>query len=133
MRGRFSVALAITFVLVGLRAPPGAACPSLPDGLLARAWPINLYGGIPGNGALVFRLSCWHDCTPCQAGEQAIRVNLRDASGRQIPGRKPEQVFLSGKPVEHLVIWRPLELLEVGAHYTLETSVVGQSDLAMSD
>jgi hypothetical protein len=134
MPRRFAASsIAALSVVLLLRASPATACPELPDGLRASARAVNLSRLFPANGMIVLHLTCWHDCTPCQAAEQVVNVDLRDGAGRAIYGAKPEQVFLSDRPLEHLVIWRPLESLEVGSRYTAQVSVVGQPDSTSAD
>jgi hypothetical protein len=134
MHRRFAASsVAALSVLLFLRVSPATACPQLPDGLRASVRAVNLSRLFPANGAIVLHLTCWHDCTPCEAAAQVVDVDLRDDTGRAIYGAKPEQVFLSDKPLEHLVIWRPLESLEVGGRYQAQVSVVGQPDSTSSD
>ena len=87
-------------------ARPAHACLPLEPGLRASARPLNLDAPVPVNGALVFEVDCWHDCTPCQAAEQRLDITVVDEAGHSLRGDKPEQVFLSEDAQRHLVLWR---------------------------
>jgi hypothetical protein len=102
----FGVALALAIASLSAEA---RACPPLPPGLLASARPLNLGAPVPSNGALVFRLECWHDCTPCAAAAQRLDITVVDSRGKGVRGDKPEQVFLTEDGLSHLVLWRPAE------------------------
>ncbi len=108
---------------------PLHACPPLEPGLRASVRPLNLDAPLPVNGALVFEVDCWHDCTPCAAAEQRLDVSVVDSARRAFRGDKPEQVFLTEDGLRHLVLWRFSELPPPG-DYQLTVGVRAQDEPA---
>ncbi len=106
-------------------ASPAHGCPVLAPGLRAGVRPLNLDAPVPVNGALVFEVDCWHDCTPCAAAEQRLDVTVIGGTGHSFSGDRPEQVFMAEDGLRHLVLWRFAEPPPAGA-YQLTVGVRGQ-------